>query len=472
MNNEFNGNNNGIDNGSLDIFNGGVGSTVNNDYVQQDIPTDTYTGGINNNSPELNIFGGVPNQEPVSVVNNDMGVTPVESNEFVQPIQDNINSFDNSEMVQPEVQSVQENMNSFYNNEMVQPEMSFEQPEVQPIQDNVNSSDSNIDYTYNQDINNTYDNSYAQQSDMINTYDNSYAQQSDMMNTYDNSYAQQSDMMNTYDNNYAQQSDVMNTYDNSYAQQSDMVNTYDNSYEQQSDMMNTYDNSYEQQSDMMNTYDNSYAQQSDVMNTYDSGYNQQMDTLNLLDSSYDQQNQSFAPFDSGLSGYITNTEPEPEPNYGPKIVKPELHALNDKPIEEQVEPNQLSGAKAAKGYLLILILVGVLLFFYFTSDSNKKEGPDKKNPTTLYVYSTGTSMTYGNYKITVLNMSDEACLKWKTCNSKLKVELELGEEGKTKNYTVYADGKDKKLDDGKYINIKPQGEKLEVTIYGLKLKAK
>ena len=438
MNNEFNGNNNGIDNGSLDIFNGGVGSTVNNDYVQQDIPTDTYTGGINNNSPELNIFGGVPNQEPVSVVNNDMGVPPVESNEFVQPIQDNMNSFDNSEMVQPEmsfeqleVQSVQDNMNSFDNNEMIQPEMSFEQPEIQTVNDNINSSDSNIDYTYNQDINNTYEDSYAQQSDMANTYDNSYAQQSDMMNTYDDSYAQQSDMMNTYDNSYAQQND------------------------------------------MMNTYDDSYAQQSDMMNTYDSGYNQQMNTLNSLDSSYDQQNQSFAPFDSGLSGYVSNEpEEEPEPEYGPKIVKPELHALNDKPIEEQMEPNQLSGAKAAKGYLIIVILVGVLLFFYFTSDSNKKEGPDKKNPTTLYVYSTGTSMTYGNYKITVLNMSDEACLKWKTCNSKLKVELELGEEGKTKNYTVYADGKDKKLDDDKYINIKPEGEKLEITIYGLKLNTK
>ena len=410
MNNEFNGNNNGIDNGSLDIFNGGVGSTVNNDYVQQDIPTDTYTGGINNNSPELNIFGGVPNQEPVSVVNNDMGVPPVESNEFVQPIQDNMNSFDNSEMVQPEmsfeqleVQSVQDNMNSFDNNEMIQPEMSFEQPEIQTVNDNINSSDSNIDYTYNQDINNTYEDSYAQQSDMANTYDNSYAQQNDMMNTYDDSYAQQSDMMNTYD----------------------------------------------------------------------SGYNQQMNTLNSLDSSYDQQNQSFVPFDSGLSGYVSNEpEEEPEPEYGPKIVKPELHALNDKPIEEQMEPNQLSGAKAAKGYLIIVILVGVLLFFYFTSDSNKKEGPDKKNPTTLYVYSTGTSMTYGNYKITVLNMSDEACLKWKTCNSKLKVELELGEEGKTKNYTVYADGKDKKLDDDKYINIKPEGEKLEITIYGLKLNTK
>ena len=427
MNNEFN-NNNGIDNNSLNIFNGGVGSTVNNDFTQQDIPMDSYEGGINNNSPELNIFGGMNNQEPVDVVNNNM-------NSYDSNME--VSTMDNNEMVQPDYsfeQPLDNGMNSFDNN-----------MEVSQVDNNMNTYDSNSDYVFNEDINNTYDDNYTQQSDMTNTFDDSYAQQSDMTSTYDDSYAQQSDMTNTYDDSYAQQSDMTNTYDNSYAQQSDMTSTYDNSYAQQNDMMNTYDN----------------------------GYNQQMDMMNSFDNSYNQQNQTFAAFDSGLSGYVSNEpEEEPEPDYGPKIVKPELHALNDKPIEEQMEPNQLSGAKAAKGYLIIVILVGILLFFYFTSDGKKADGPDRKNVTTLYVYSTGTSMTYGNYKITVLNMSDEACLKWKTCNSKLKVELELGEEGKTKTYTVYADGKDKKLDDGKYINIKPEGEKLEINIYGLKFKAK
>ena len=427
MNNEFsNDNNNGFDNSSLNIFNGGTVDS-NPGYVQQDVPMDTFDGAINNNSPELNIFGGVQNQ------------VQVENNYVEQPL-------DTSS-------DINQNEYEFNYNE-----------------DTNNINVDNNSYTQESDMTNTFDNSYTQESDMTNTFDNGYTQESDMTNTFDNSYAQESDMTNTFDNGYAQESDMTNTFDNSYAQESDMTNTYDNGYAQESDMTNTYDNSYAQESDMTNTYDNGYNQQSDMLNSFDNGYNQQSDMLNSFDNSYAQENQPFGTFDSGLSGYMNEPGEEPEPDYGPKIVKPELHALNDKPIETQMNPNQLSGSKAAKGYIIFAIIIGILLFFYFTSDFGKDDGPDKENATTVNVYATGTSMSFGDYKMTVLAMSDESCLKWKTCNSKLQVEMELGKEGKTKSYTLYADGKDKKLDDGKYINIKPEGDKLVVTIYGVKNK--
>ena len=64
-------------------------------------------------------------------------------------------------------------------------------------------------------------------------------------------------------------------------------------------------------------------------------------------------------------------------------------------------------------------------------------------------------------------MSDESCLKWKNCNSKLKLEMEIGKEGNTKTYTVYADNTPKKLDDDKYVSAKPDGDKIIVTLYGV-----
>ena len=406
MNNEFNNeNNNGIDNSSLSIFNGGT--VDNSNFVEQpQVPMDTFDGAINNNAPELNIFGSIQNQAPVSSVDVPSGTANSTKEEpvFVDDDVEDIPQINQSE----EVVSPEETIINEENVDNVE----------QPI-DSI-TTDEIVETTQD-----SYDEGYTQQTDINDTYDNNYAQDYDMNNGYDDSYTHQTDINGTYDNNYAQDYDMNNDYEDSYTQQTDMNGTYDNNYAQDYDMNNGYDDSYTQ-----NSYDN---------------------------------------YDSGLSGYMTDVEPEPEPEkyYGPKIVKPELHALNDKPPVDEKDINQLSGSKAIKGYLLIALIVGILLFFYFTS-GNKDKGPDKSNPTVLYAYSSGTSMTYDNYKISVLSMSDEACLQWKKCTKKLKLELELGEEGNTKTYTVYADGVDKKLDDGKYVSVTIEEDKVAITVYGLK----
>ena len=388
-----------------------------------------FNNGIDNNS--LGIF------------NNTQPNTNAFDNSYTQPTQD-MNAFDNS-YAQPA-----QDMNAFDNSY------------AQPTQD-MNAFDNNYAQP-TQDMN-TFDNSYAQPTQDMNAFDNNYAQPAQDMNAFNNNYAQPAQDMNAFDNSYAQPTQDMNAFNNSYTQPTQDMNAFDNSYAQPAQDMNAFDNNYAQPAQDMNAFNNNYAQPTQDMNTFDNSYAQPTQDMNGYDTGYGEQPQNtFFQTTGPSNSYLDSDEEDPGDKYVPKIVKPELHALNDKPIE--VKTNQLEGSKAAKGYIFIVIIVVALIGIYFLEFANNDEtkGMDKA---TLYVYTSGTSLTYGDYKVSVLSLSDEACLKWNTCKN-LSLELEMGTKDNTKSYTIKADGKKVKLDDGKYVSAKIDNDKVELTIYGVK----